>query len=557
MPEGLALTYGVLARTHEEYDAELWRKIRLFYEGGFELLKHADEFLVRVPNEPPERYEYRVKTASYICYFGQVIDYLVGALFHEDLQVVAAGDARKGEPIGPIPDETFYKTFANDADRRGTPLAAIAAQAVTTALLCKRAWIAVDLPEFDSTLELPNRAAEDALGVNRAYAFEAPPEEVLNWHRNADGKLLWLVTRWREIDRSDPFAKVEEYRERFKVWLRSANGASWLTFETEPHKLEGNDVPCKEEPLALIDQGTTSFREIPFVELELPAGLWAGNKIGPLALEHFRARSDLRGSLGRSLVEIPFVKLGPEIPGIGEALPAQKAQHPNRGDDPIAQYERKGYMVLGDKDELGFAGPSGKGFEVAQQSLDNLREEIYRTVTAMALSLPNTAATVGRSGESKREDRSATEIVLEAIGKLVRRAAVRVYDVVAGGRGEKFVWTAQGLSTFNVAARGELVDEAERVFALDIPSSTFWREYKARAAIGLVPNANPETKATIQKEIASGVDEADSLAELMKKRLSEGGADNQDENDGGADDNDGEPAAAQPGNAAPARIPAR
>ncbi|HEX7464377.1 MAG TPA: hypothetical protein VF382_05745, partial [Actinomycetota bacterium] len=506
MPEA-ALTYGVLSQTHEEYDAKLWDTIRLFYRGGFELLKRAGEFLEPVPGEHTDRYAHRVKQASYICYFGQVVDYLVGALFHENLQVVPAKGAG-GSSLGRVPDAKFYADFANNTDKSGTPFGAMAAQAVTTALLCRRAWIAVDLPEFDA-VELPNRAAEDALGVNRAYAFEAPVEEVLNWHRDSDGKLLWLVTRWREIDRSSPFTEHKVYRERFKVWRSEGASVGWLTFETADHKLEEPCVP--EEPLLLVDEGTTSFREIPFVELELPHGLWAGNKIGPLAIDHFRGRSDLAGALTTSMVEIPVVELAPEIPGVGEAMPAQAAQNPNRGNDPVGQYQRKGYMVLGAGDKLSFVGPSGRATDIADKRLDSLRDEIYRTVTAMSLSLSNSSATIGRSGDSKREDRSATEIVLGALGEIVRRAAVRVYDVVAGGRAEKVVWSAQGLSTFNVAAASELVAEATQALPLAIPSSTWRREYLTRLALGLVPNANPETKATIQKEIANGVDEADAL----------------------------------------------
>ena len=540
MAEPVALTYGALARTHAEYDAELWRKIRLLYRGGFELLDHASEYLNRTPNEPQDRYLHRLKEASYICYFGQIVDYLVGALFYEKLQVLPAGES--GNAPAP-PDEAFWRAFAKDADRCGTPAAGLLAQAITTALLLRRAWVAVDLPEFDATVELPNRAAEERLGLNRAYAFEFPAEEVINWHRDSDGKLQWVVTQWREIDRSSPFAPVTEYRARFKVWLRESGVVSWTTFETGPHKLSGDDQPREEEPLSLVDEGTTTFHEIPLVEIELPWGLWAGNKIGPLALEHFRARSDLRGSLSRSLVEIPVVHLAPEIPGVGEALPAQRVQRTDRGDDPVGQYERQGYMVLGHQEKLEFAGPSGNGFEVADRGLTTLRDEMYRTVTAMSLSLSNTASAIGRSGESKREDRSATEIVLDALGELVRRAAVRVYDVVAGGRGDSVVWEAQGLSTFNVAARGELVEEAERVLPLSVPSATFRKEYLTRVALSLTPNAAPETKAQIQKEIASGVQEQDELARLMQQRASVVSEQDEDEDDAGADDEgDGEPA---------------
>ena len=125
MPGPADITYGVLSQSHGEYNAELWWKLQLLYRGGFEFLEHADQFLHRAPNEPEERYRHRIQEASYICYFGQIVDYLAGALFHEKLQVLPSSGKGGADEIGALPDETFYREFAKDADRCGMPFSGL------------------------------------------------------------------------------------------------------------------------------------------------------------------------------------------------------------------------------------------------------------------------------------------------------------------------------------------------------------------------------------------------------------------------------------------------
>jgi hypothetical protein len=516
MPEENLITYGLLSQTHPTYDAKLWATLNLFYRGGFEVLKQAKSFLHKAPNESEERYSYRLKHASYICYFGQIVDYLVGALSHEKLQVAAASEDGQS---GSFPDPTFYAEFAENADLARLPFDALMAQAMTTALICKRAWIAVDLPT-QSMLDEPatSRAEEEAWGVARAYAFERHPEEVLNWNTDESGRLSWLVTRRRVCERSSPFQRQDTWVEHFKVWFMSSGTAQWTLFETT-EKHEGDETPSDNEPLVEIGSGTTSFNRIPFVAVELPWGLWAGNKIGPLAIEHFQRRSDLRGSVTSSLVETPYVKLGPEISGVGDALPSEAQQDPSRGAAAFDAMRQQGFIRLGADDDIGYVSPQGRGYEIADKGLDSTRDEMYRTVTAMALSLNNTGAAVARSGESKREDRSATEIVLSALSAIARRKAVEVYDLVADGRNETANFEAQGLSVFNVGEIEELLDEAERVDALQIPSPTFRKTHLSRVALRLLPNSSPETKATIKQELEDAVDEGDDLQKLMQQRL--------------------------------------
>lgn len=519
-----APTYAALNQQHEEYDGELWEKLRLLYKGGYELLEHAAEFIPKLPQEGDQRYQFRLQHASYVPYFGQVIGYLVAALFgREGLQVAPAGDADDPSTPGEVPDKEFYPEFASDTDLKGTSFSRLMRRVAASALIYKRGLLVVDMPPVveDAT----TRADEDAQGGARAYCYTVPIDQLINWSKDErTERFRWCVLRDIVSEQPSPFAMRSTYRVRFTVWQlveevteQGVNrGAFWQRWETSEIKL--GKKPNDKETLNLTGSGTTSFHEIPVRELELPEALWVGNKIGPLAEEHFRRRSELQGAMAESNVEIPVVSLGPEIPAVGGAIPSSVQTQPER-EQVLARYQAMGYAAIGAGDDFKFVGPSGVAFELTDTQLKELREDIYRVVTAMALSLENSAAAVGRSGESKREDRSATEQVLHALGDEVRSFATKTYGVISDARGEDVVWVAHGLDTFDVAADPSTVEQAAEVKTLAIPSQTFNKEYLTDVAFRLVPSASPETKATIKKEIDAGVDEQEAAAKLMREAM--------------------------------------
>ena len=227
----------------------------------------------------------------------------------------------------------------------------------------------------------------------------------------------------------------------------------------------------------------------------------------PLAKEHFQRRSDLAGSMCRNLVEIPYVKRGPEIPAVHAALPSQTQQNPHRGADPVGTAKSKGYVDIGSDDEIGFAGPSGRAYELASASANELRDEIFGAMNTMALALSNTGATVARSGLSKKEDRSATVIVQDYIGGIVRETSAAVYEMVSDGRGEEVEWVAVGANSYDREDRETLVAEATEVQLLTLPSVTLHRLYATNLALALVPKASDAEQKLIRDELQSNITE--------------------------------------------------
>lgn len=499
---------GTLRKKNRHYRGELWDRLEILWEGGWEMERNAHLFIVQAPMEKPEYYEWRCKMTSYINFLARLVGYLTGSLFHESL-VVTPEPKAKGELPPPPPDAPFYQAFGKDCDTRGTDFSQfVRAEMVTKALVYQRALVQVDLPQAKMmpdgspplTLEHENQ-----LGNRRAYLVPIDVRAMTNWKKDAQGNFEWCVIHKRDEDTSDPFALDGTYWHEFKVWQRRGGVVGFTILRTPRIKNE-NELTDNTDLEVVQPFRPTSFARIPIIDFELPKALWAGNQAGPLCQEHFRRRSDLMGSLCRNLVEIAYVKLGPQIPAVRGALPSDKAADQNRGDDIHGQLAAKGNLVLDAQDEVGYAGPTGAGHEIARAELKDTREEIFASLNAMALQLENSAAAVGRSGDSKAEDRSAMETLLTFLVDQTREAAQKVMAMVDEVRRDNVgAWVASGLSTFDSEDRDELVAEAGDLELVRIPSPTWKRLYMTKVALSTVPKASPEQKKAIEDELQRNI----------------------------------------------------
>ncbi len=500
------MKYALLAQTHPEYAPRLWREYSLLYHGGHRLRGAAAEFLPRMPGELDERYRQRMQLAAYVNHFNAIVGFFLSNLFTQELTVRPAVDAKDPTTAGAPPiDDGFYSLFARDIDRRGSTLSQLMRETLKSALIRRRGLVGIDLPAAPATA-VASLADEDKLGARRAYAFAIPLEQLIDWEKDDDGRFTLAVLHRTVCERSGLGGSRSTYVEEFKCWERDDAGATrWQLFRTPPIPLD--DKPNPEADVPLAGEGITSFRQIPIVELEAPSGLWVGDLVGGLAREHFQRRSALNSAEADSLCAIPFAKLGSEMTAPGEALPAEVQQNPNRGRDPVGEFKGRGWTCIGADDELGFAEPSGRAYEIVDKQLDKLVDEMLRVTRQMAASVTATSTSLGRSGLSKQEDRHATEIVLGELGSAVRDCAKRLYTIVSEARGEDVVWTPHGLDKYELVDREALLEEADGLDLVAIPSPTFHKLHKVKLALALLGNVPPDTQDAIQKEIEDGVDE--------------------------------------------------
>lgn len=508
------MLYRVLNQRNPAYCGELWCELEDLYAGGYAMAANAKKYMPRLTGESPTRYQDRCQAAGYISYLGQIVDYFASALFAQNLSVSEASDADDPTTPGGKSDTDFYTAFAADADLRGHAFAQIAKCVFRTALLKRRALMMVDFPTAPQAALAASRADEAKIGTSRAYVQELPLEQLIDWEYDDVGGFAFAVLYRQVARRADPtMVRNDAIRHEFKVWSRDEKGAvRWDTFAKVKKKDEafGDD-----EDVPPVDGGATTFQAIPIVEFELPDGLWVGNKIGTLAKEHYQRRAALVSAEYKSLVVLPVAKLGPEIGAIAGAMPSDAQQNPNRGVDPVGQFQLKGYTVIGADDDICFAEPSGTCYELVGKELNQLKDEMFRVVHQMAASVTNVASQKGQSGDSKREDRAAEAIVLAAFGQAVRDFAKRVYTCISRARSEDVVWTPRGLDRFENVDRDQLLAESVQVDLIGIPSPTFKKTYKTELALKLVETAPPATQDLIRQEIQDGVDAEQEIRDLM------------------------------------------
>lgn len=503
-----SLPFGVLRVTHPEYTLKLWNELQDFYVGGYQILDRAKQYAGQRAGEQDANYGDRVGGCAYINYLGEIVDYFVAALFSQDLEITEAPNKDDVTKPAGMADDKFYTAFSEDADLRGNSFASVMRDAFRDTILMRKALIGCDFPAADDVPPV-NRAAEDALGSNRAYVYSIPNEQLINWECDRWGQFTFATVYTTSMDQKSPATpRGEVIHHCWKIWTIEPGGrANWATYETDEYP---NKARLElQTPIPQTGFGETSFRQIPIVRVEVRDGLWVGAKIGPLAKEHFIRRSVLVEAENQSMQAIPYIKRGPEMSAIGSALPSQTQQNPNRGSDPVGRARSQGWVGLGSDDEIGFAEPVGSAYAQVALELDQLKDEMHRVVHQMAASVDNSASSTRRSGASKQQDRAAEAIVLGQFGKDVREAARRVYTMISEARGEGVVWVPRGLDRFELTDRADLLAEAVQVDLVRIPSKTLMKEYKIRLADALTPNLPSATQDKIRKEIEDAVEKQD------------------------------------------------
>ncbi len=535
-PAPASIPYAIATQCHEHYAAnvDVWSELSELYKGGYALAANAQRFLPRLVGEHDARYADRLKAAAYINYLGQIVDYFVSALFAHDLNVTEAGDASDTGTVGSTGDPVFWSCFAANADRRGGAINDVLKTAFRTALLKQRAYVGCDLPRPDAVAPPVSALDEEQLGLTRGYVYEIPVEQVINWKRDDEtGVFQWCVLRRSEHAAESPFRARGNVVETFKVWTRDA--ASVVRWDVYAIEYEPSKPPKPEAIVSWVRGDETSFRSIPIHALELSDAFWVGNKVGPLAKEHYQRRSTLVSSENKNLCAIPVYKAGPEVPSVGGSI-SLNSEDPERGHDFTTRAEARGYVVTGAQDEIYYAEPSGTCYELVDKQISALKDEMFRVVHQMAASVSNNRSALGRSGLSKQQDRAAEAIVLGEFGSIVRGYAKQLYECVAEMRGESIVWVTSGLDEYDAQDRESLVTEAAQMDLVSIPSRTFKIEYKTSIAGKLLPTLNPQTKKVIRDEIEAGVENEQEMSSLLRSPLSsvEAAAPASNESDGEA-----------------------
>lgn len=191
-----------------------WKRNHAAYSGGKQYIEKA---LVQHVSEIKEEFDERLKRAYYFNWPRKIARIIT--------QYVLASRPDR---------ENANSDIVEDFSRTGLRVDEIMRQFSTCINLYGCAWLCVDMPIITGRM---TKADEIRLKL-RPYATVISPLDVTDWCYGDDGELLWVITREKTIDNTDPFQDPVSVDVR-KLWTRDS-----ITIVKK--RSDGKDIPVYE-----------------------------------------------------------------------------------------------------------------------------------------------------------------------------------------------------------------------------------------------------------------------------------------------------------------------
>lgn len=485
------LPVKALDRQHEEYaaTARAWEDIDYLYRGGHQIKAVAGRFLHKRPKEVASVYQSRLERFTYQNILGSVCGWYQSALFECAPEVLV----KSGEKI--VEDKgDYYSLVLADCTRNGKSFVDLWRDVFLDLMLFRRSYVLVDLPAQAG--DFGHLESQKASGALDAYLVKFSQRDVINWERDDNGVLEWIliaasfvrhriggepvvIDRWYAYDRKG-YAVYEAVRE-------GGNKAE-------------NAREVGRGPHALATVGRVPVRVI-----EAPEALWLGDRAYLQACDHLNHDNAYAWALFMSNLPVPVIK--------GDF----------KGDVKLSETS---FIQLATDGDFGFAESSGVAFQVSAERVASLREEIYRGMYLQSQARSNDATPAAQSGISKQADMAPSKNVLSGFGDILRAGMSSVLSDVADARGDTgLTFSVQGFD-FEEDASLEEVEKVAKIRDAGIESGTLERQQKKRAARAILPDERDDIMRKIDQEIDAAPTatekaeaEAKSQAEAMRGSL--------------------------------------
>lgn len=515
----LTLTWGDLKVTNPEYLGEYWAECRALYAGGSRLFR-ADNAKVFERLFPSNMYEdqlvyaERKKRAHYFPYPGTILDNLVAGLSSDALRVSWAETDDKGA-IKITADGEWWESWVQHVKRRPSDGKAAKdakgkpEQADVTKAGCSLHELMLEVVREAEQVRTAWLRCCEAPGPDADPYFDlVPAEQVIDWQEDDDHELEWVMTRCDRSVRNSMRARRQYTEATFTIY--SVDG--WVEYVVV---YDPKTPPADELKIKPTDAGSYSFGCVPFVRFELPEGQWGMGKMHSPAREHFNKRCAMAWAEYKSLFQILYEFQGAEE---GTAPVSIAQQDPSRGTNQI---RAQGYtQVRGKDDRAEYVGPDPMAFTSARESCADIMREMHRVMFSMALSANMDKAALQRSGESKQEDNVATEVLLDALGVMIRACARRMISLVALLKDTPSgapPYEVSGLEHFDVQGVADAIAEATALFAgVPIKSPKFAELYLADLYCkALGDRATQDVREEIREQVRDQLDAETMLADAV------------------------------------------
>lgn len=476
---------------HPDYDRDRLAQLHALYHGGrawHALVKH---WLPGGESEPRALCEERRSRAKYTNYLATILDLITSQLFGEAPTLTIAGEDG-ADPDAALQDAA--SDLSEVADGAATPLATLARQLFTDALLYQRGWWMAELPAT-SQGQYGSLAEQEQAGALAAYLRPFSPPSVINW-RLRGTRPRWVVAREEDTEQADPLAAPD----RVTRWTVVDEERIRVFEVRKQRKPDGTyDPVTPEDPadkVADVPHGRTDAEGrplCPVVLLDLPAGLHAGGKLLDPAAGLCRTENEADWAAWRSANELLIVKdklLDPKAPTLGHGY----------------------YLHLTHEDaEAYYVGPSGVALKVLMDRTREQRSELYRVVHMMALAADPSASRGRVSADSKREDWAASDRMLTSYADELRVFLTEACRQVLALRTSATVQTAtvqiEGLDGWQRDTTEAFLSNLAQAIEAKAMSATFLKvaaKQQARRVLG--DTVTPEELEEIDDEIEAAAE---------------------------------------------------
>ncbi|UOF77382.1 portal protein [Caudoviricetes sp.] len=468
-------TIEQLNQRHPCLDPEEDADLEAVYQGGKLFESRLKTFLPQRPREMPERYATRKREHHYRNYLGAIVDYFAAMLFTSKPSASAKSKGAT-EALTTLPK--YYAAFSEDCDRLGGDIDAFFKDRITTAMVHRRAWFALEQPS-DGGAPAPDRASFERRKLGDAWLRKINNEAIFDWELDDAGNLAWVLVHSISTRRASVGAKRTAITETWDQYLSDRVDTYAITYEKDKPPAPDAEVPLRATR-------PHRFGRVPVFCLELPLGLWAANRLKTPQLAHFRSSNAQSWSLAATCYAMPVAKVGDP-----DAAQASNIAH------------GAGYAIYLYKDESWeWEAPPADHFAALDVEIKSHKDEIFRIAHQMALGVDNNSSAVGRTAESKSADAQSTRVILTAYGRVVKETIELVYDTISRARGDDIVWSIGGLDDFaGVDTGGLLTMCGELQTAGGIPSKSFNADLKYKLATSMLPDADEARKQLYKREI--------------------------------------------------------
>lgn len=451
-----------LNRVHPCLKLDVLAKYKALFEGG-ETFRELHHMLApKLPGESEEHYAFRRGRLRYRGYVGPIILFFVELLFQAPYTV----RLRRGDTE--ILDDPLLMRLKQDADGKGCELGSIAQSAFLQ--MSRDGWSWLHLEREES-------------GEETKVIVEAEcAAEVINW-QIIDGRILWIVEREKTLEMRSPYQEKAQCITRWTVY-DEVNKTKW-----EAAHWDGEDEPKEAQQVSVEPHG---FLQVPFAALTPMHGLFLMGQLADAQMDVFNLSN--AHTFGLNVA----------------AYPTAVFKRLKDGHKPTIS--PGGLTEIHAGEDLDWIAPPAAPFEALAKREKECRDEMYRIAHQFAHGVDNSAAAIGRSGESKAADNEAMIAALRGFGRLMCEALESALQIaIDATRDDGAIVSVEGLKDFDPAAIERALAKLKNAMDAGIDSPSLLAEMRKDIARSLLHGADQALVQIVEKEIESAKTKPDTI----------------------------------------------